>query len=77
MCGVCVQELDLNHGRFEEIPAALARFTQMQSLCMRQNLLTAITNLTAPSMIETLTQVDLYDNQIDVINGLDALINLE
>lgn len=77
ICCVFAQELDLNHGRFEEIPAVLTRFTQMQSLCMRQNLLPAITNLSAPAMVQALTQIDLYDNQIEVISGLDALVNLE
>lgn len=72
-----LQEVDLTHGRVEAVPTNLTRFTNMRSLCLRQNLLTEIKHLDAASIAVTLTQLDLYDNQITRIDGLDALVNLE
>lgn len=46
----------------------------VQNLCLRTNLITEINDrLNLPF----LTELDLYDNQIEKIQGLDALENLE
>ncbi|MCP9264017.1 Phosphatase 1 regulatory subunit 7 [Dirofilaria immitis] len=67
------EAIDLNQCRVDTIPD-FSRFTQLKELCMRQNLLTSLSDHLA---IATLTQLDLYDNQIEVISNLDKLVNLE
>lgn len=49
-------------------------FLFVQSLCLRQNLIKKIEGL---SCVPTLTDLDLYDNQITKIENLEALVNLE
>ncbi|KAI6218329.1 Histone deacetylase 6 [Aphelenchoides fujianensis] len=64
-------ELDLTHTVANEIPD-VSRF--FQSLTMRNNLLKEInTRLN----VETLTELDLYENQIAKIENLEKLVNLE
>jgi len=46
----------------------------VQTLCLRQNLISIIENLQHNA---TLRELDLYDNQIRQIANLDALVNLE
>ena len=52
----------------------LINFLFVQSLCLRQNLIKKIEGL---SCVPTLTDLDLYDNQITKIENLEALVNLE
>ena len=47
---------------------------RVETLCLRQNLIKRIENLQHNA---TLTELDLYDNQISKIEHLDALVNLE
>ena len=44
-----------------------------QRICLRQNLIPKITGLDACPLIE---ELDLYDNQISVIENLDSLVKL-
>lgn len=46
----------------------------LQSLCLRQNLIKRIEGL---SGIPTMTDLDLYDNQLTKIENLEALVNLQ
>ena len=45
-----------------------------QTICLRNNLIKKIEGLTT---VTTLVQLDLYDNQIMKIQGLESLVNLE
>ncbi|KAI6183740.1 UBP-type domain-containing protein [Aphelenchoides bicaudatus] len=66
-------DIDLTQCVANEVPI-LSRFQQLKTLVLRTNLLKQINdNLT----MTTLTELDLYDNQIEQIRGLDALVNLE
>ncbi|KAH7713295.1 leucine Rich Repeat family protein [Aphelenchoides avenae] len=65
--------IELTGRRFDVIPD-LARFTQLQSLSIRNNLLTSIGE---NSIRATLTRLILEGNHITEIHGLDALVNLE
>ncbi|KAH7715339.1 leucine Rich Repeat family protein [Aphelenchoides avenae] len=67
------ETLELTGRRFDVIPD-LARFTQLQSLSIRNNLLTSIGENTIRA---TLTRLILEGNNITEIHGLDALVNLE
>lgn len=66
------EDLDLVHSRISSIPALkLERFTKLQRICLRQN---AISSISLPSSLaETLQELDLYDNLISHIKGLDDL----
>ncbi|KAJ5157070.1 Leucine rich repeats (2 copies), partial [Penicillium canariense] len=76
---VNVEDIDLVHFRISSITALrLERFTKLQRLCLRQNQITRINF--PPNIAETLTELDLYDNLISHIKGLDEfrdLINLD
>ncbi|PQE18818.1 phosphatase 1 regulatory subunit SDS22 protein [Rutstroemia sp. NJR-2017a WRK4] len=68
-------EIDLVHARISSIPSLkLSRFTSVIRLCLRQNSITQIEDLS--SLSSTLQDLDLYDNLISHIRGLDDLINL-
>jgi len=68
-------EIDLVHARISSIPSLkLSRFTSVIRLCLRQNSITQIEDLS--SLASTLQDLDLYDNLISHIRGLDDLVNL-
>ncbi|KAL8958934.1 MAG: hypothetical protein Q9193_004105, partial [Seirophora villosa] len=69
------QEIDLVHCRVTSIPALrLERFPKVEKICLRQN---QISHATFPSSIgSTLQDLDLYDNLISHIRGLDHLVHL-
>ena len=69
------EDIDLVHCRISSIPALrLDRFTQVQRLCLRQN---AISSVEFPSSLgSNLVDLDLYDNLISQIKGLEDLTNL-
>ncbi|KAI9837050.1 MAG: hypothetical protein M1819_000699 [Sarea resinae] len=68
-------EIDLVHCRVSSIPALhLERFPKVEKLCLRQN---QISNISFPSNIAAAVQdLDLYDNLISHIKGLDELTRL-
>lgn len=49
-------------------------FSCPQTLCLRQNLIKCIENL---EELQSLRELDLYDNQIKKIENLEALTELE
>ncbi|CAI6337298.1 unnamed protein product [Periconia digitata] len=69
-------EIDLVHLRISSIPALkLERFEKLRRLCLRQN---QIQDVELPDQFApTLTELDLYDNLISHIRGLDAFTQLE
>ena len=69
------EDIDLVHCRISSIPALrLDRFNQVQRLCLRQN---AISSIEFPSSLgPSLVEIDLYDNLISHIKGLEALTSL-
>ncbi|KAH7721497.1 leucine Rich Repeat family protein [Aphelenchoides avenae] len=67
------EAIELNQCRVDAIPD-LSRFTKLELLGFRNNLLTSIIGNFVHT---TLTELDLYENQIAEISGLDALVNLE
>ncbi|GIK02361.1 hypothetical protein Aspvir_006410 [Aspergillus viridinutans] len=69
------QEIDLVHCRVTSIPALrLERFPKLQRICLRQN---QISRIDFPSEIApTLFELDLYDNLISHVKGLDEFRDL-
>ncbi|KAB8304908.1 hypothetical protein EYC80_004233 [Monilinia laxa] len=68
-------EIDLVHARISSISSLrLSRFPKVQRLCLRQNTISTIEDLA--SLASTLTDLDLYDNMIAHIRGLEDLIHL-
>ncbi|MCJ1486567.1 hypothetical protein MMC06_006745 [Schaereria dolodes] len=67
--------IDLVHCRISSIPAIqLERFTEVEKLCLRQN---QISEIEFPdSLGVALRDLDLYDNLISHIKGLEKLENL-
>ncbi|KAJ5697302.1 Leucine rich repeats (2 copies) [Penicillium malachiteum] len=72
---VNVEDIDLVHCRISSIAALrLDRFNKLQRLCMRQN---QISRIDFPSNVAaTLTELDLYDNLISHVKGLDEFKDL-
>lgn len=69
------EELNITHSRVRSIPSLqLQRFKKVASLCLRQNAIQDIDGLA--SLAGTLQELDLYDNLIPVIQGLDELASL-
>ena len=58
---LCLQEVDLTHGRLKVIPPVLARLTQVEVLTLRQNLIKDVGPITD---LCTLKDLDLYDNEL-------------
>ncbi|KAJ5996129.1 hypothetical protein N7522_007789 [Penicillium canescens] len=69
------EDIDLVHCKIQSIPALrLDRFPKLQRLCMRQN---QITRIEFPSNVAaSLTELDLYDNLISHLKGLDEFHDL-
>lgn len=69
------EEIDCVHSRVSSIPSLrLDRFKVVTRLCLRQNTITEIEGLSV--LAATLQDLDLYDNLIAHIRGLEDLINL-
>ncbi|KAL2125300.1 hypothetical protein VTJ04DRAFT_1665 [Mycothermus thermophilus] len=69
------EEIISTHSRIRSIPALrLDRFTKVTRICLRQNLIQEIEGLSP--LAPTLKELDLYDNLISHIRGLDDLVNL-
>ena len=69
-------EIMCSHSRVGSIaPLRLERFRKVVRLCLRQNSIQEIDGLQALS--ETLEDIDLYDNLIGHIRGLDGLTKLK
>ncbi|KAF2763342.1 L domain-like protein [Pseudovirgaria hyperparasitica] len=68
-------DINLVHCRVKSIPALrLERFKKIERLCLRQN---QISTIEFPEDLgKTLTELDLYDNAVAHIKGLDALTKL-
>lgn len=68
-------DIDLVHCRISSIPALhLERFNQVQKLCLRQNQISHVEF--PPNLGPTLHEIDLYDNLISHIKGLESLVHL-
>ena len=68
-------EIDCVHARVTSIPSLkLERFNAVTRLCLRQNTITEIEGLSC--VAATLIDLDLYDNLIAHIRGLEDLIQL-
>jgi protein phosphatase 1 regulatory subunit 7 len=68
-------EIMATHSRIRSIPALrLERFNKVVRICLRQNVIEHIEGL-AP-LAATLEDLDLYDNLIGHIRGLDELVHL-
>ncbi|KAI1136065.1 protein phosphatases PP1 regulatory subunit sds22 [Hypoxylon sp. FL0543] len=68
-------DISLTHSRISSIPALrLDRFKKVVRLCLRQNLVQHIEGLS--SLGPTLEELDLYDNLISHVRGLDELTKL-
>ena len=69
------EEIDCVHSRISSIPSLhLERFTQVIRLCLRQNAIQDVEGLSV--LAPTLKELDLYDNQIAHIRGIEDLTNL-
>ncbi|KAF3357508.1 hypothetical protein VdG1_03296 [Verticillium dahliae VDG1] len=70
-----IDEIIVSHSRVGSIPALrLERFQKVIRLCLRQNSIQSIDGLAA--LAPTLQDLDLYDNLISHIRGLDELTHL-
>ncbi|KAL2165449.1 hypothetical protein VTH06DRAFT_747 [Thermothelomyces fergusii] len=68
-------EIICTHSRIKSIPALrLERFKRVARICLRQNLIEDIEGFSC--VASTLNDLDLYDNLISHIRGLDDLVNL-
>ncbi|PSS08575.1 hypothetical protein M430DRAFT_186971 [Amorphotheca resinae ATCC 22711] len=69
------EEIDCVHSRVSSIPSLrLDRFKAVTRLCLRQNTITEIEGLSC--VAATLQDLDLYDNLIAHIRGLESLTQL-
>ena len=69
------EEIICSHSRISSITALrLERFTQVARLCLRQNSIQEIEGLSG--LAATLRDLDLYDNLIPHVRGLDDLTEL-
>ena len=65
--------MDLTHSRLKDVPEVLASMTQIKVLSLRQNLLKNVDSL---MKLETLVELDLYDNELKAIPDLSKLEGL-
>lgn len=71
-----VEDVELVHLRIGSILALkLGRFCNIKKLCLRQNHITEICGL--DHLATTLVELDVYDNAIGHVHGLEHLVNLE
>jgi len=71
-------DIDLNHARISSLaPLQLGRFTQLTRLCLRQNELSKVDFPEDWESAKTMKELDLYDNALGHIKGLDQFENLE
>ncbi|KAL3423459.1 Protein phosphatase 1 regulatory subunit SDS22 [Phlyctema vagabunda] len=69
------EDVDCIHARVTSIPSLrLERFTKVKNLCLRQNTISEIEGLSP--LADTLQELDLYDNMIAHIRGLEDLVKL-
>ncbi|KAH0288830.1 L domain-like protein [Aureobasidium namibiae CBS 147.97] len=70
-----VEEIDLQHSRVSSIPnLRLERFSKVIKLCLRQN---SISSIQLPeSLAATLQELELYDNLISHVKGLESFTEL-
>jgi Leucine-rich repeat (LRR) protein len=69
-------DIDAVHSRISSIrKLGLERFTALERLCLRQNQITDMSKL-PESLAATLEELDLYDNLIKHIKGLDEFVKL-
>ncbi|KAE8149676.1 NIF-domain-containing protein [Aspergillus avenaceus] len=69
------EEIDLVHCRISSIPALhLERFLKLQRICLRQNQISRINF--PPEIAASLVELDLYDNLISHVKGLDEFRGL-
>ncbi|OMP83496.1 Protein phosphatase 1 regulatory subunit SDS22 [Diplodia seriata] len=72
-----VDQIDLIHCRISSIAALrLERFTKLERLSLRQNQISAMDELPA-ELGATVTELDLYDNLIAHIKGLEPFVEVE
>ena len=67
------QEVDLTHGRLKAIPEVVATLRKVEVLSLRQNL---IPDMEPLSGLTALRELDLYDNELTTVAGLDNLTQL-
>lgn len=69
--------IDLIHLKIQSLDDLdLARFTKLQSLCLRQNLVTSMTGV--KELPEIMEDLDFYDNRINHISSsISKLVNLK
>lgn len=68
-----LQEVDLTHARLKKVPEILGTLTRVEILSLRQNLIKDVSLL---SELATLQELDLYDNELASIHGLEKLTSL-
>jgi protein phosphatase 1 regulatory subunit 7 len=70
-------EIDAVHCRISSLDTlSLARFTDLERLCLRQNEITDISTI-PETLSEKLEELDLYDNLIKHVKGLDSFTGLK
>ncbi|KAK0366993.1 protein phosphatase regulatory subunit Sds22 [Friedmanniomyces endolithicus] len=69
-------EIDVQHSRVSTIPALhLERFKRLRRLCLRQNSIQRIE--LPPELASTLEELELYDNLVKHIDGLQDFVQLQ
>ncbi|KAK1071409.1 protein phosphatase regulatory subunit Sds22 [Friedmanniomyces endolithicus] len=70
------EEIDVQHSRVSTIPALhLERFKRLRRLCLRQNSIQRIE--LPPELASTLEELELYDNLVKHIDGLEDFKQLQ
>ena len=69
-----VKEIDLSHSRLKTLPPSLLNLTKIKVLTLRQNVLKDISPL---QKLPTLSDLDVYDNELTEIPDLSMLTQLE
>jgi protein phosphatase 1 regulatory subunit 7 len=71
------EDIDLVHCRIRALTSlGLARFTHLQKLCLRQNAVEDMSTMPS-NLASTLTELDLYDNLVGHIRGLEEFVGLK
>jgi len=66
--------VDLNHHKLVRIDERIGQLRCVEVLTLRWNLIKKIENL---NTLTSLTELELYDNQLTEIENLDGLVNLQ